>query len=125
MKSITSGEQITNSYIDLGNNKLERKKALSQILEDCHCDRCRLDLDKDWDYEEFRKLLHHNLAHFVTIDDHLMSHMSAGYVIDNKFIKFLRLIYGENNPQSIDSLVFHLLRLPLKANQPFDTHPLV
>ena len=107
MKQITSGEVITQAIAAIDHNKTVRKLLIqSKGLPDCQCDKCRLNLDEDLDYEEYHKLMTKFFSNMVAI-----THESTGpvvnkdYQIDWHLIMYLRAIYGEYKPRMSQLLI--------------------
>ncbi|CAG2103048.1 unnamed protein product, partial [Medioppia subpectinata] len=105
MTSIAIGEEITISSIPLHMNRIERQRILNFALIVCHCDKCRLHLDKDIDYQEFWELLRKHEKQWKTYKALNFVHMNFNYEMDSNFMAYLESIYGEFHP----SVTFFLL----------------
>ena len=108
IKSIASGDEITASLINLAQNKTGRHKQLSikTLHSVCECDKCRLNLDKDMDYEEHEKRFNKHLHHSSFIGrPSIATVYNRKYAIDWRLIKDLRDIYGEYHPMTTECLL--------------------
>ena len=105
MESIDSGKELTAAFIDLKQNKCGRRHEMRHLLiNDCQCDKCRLNLDKDFDYSRLKDIITNQPARnlmpgtkpwFNWVNDN-------HYYMDIEMIDGLRQIFGEYNPDSTE-----------------------
>ncbi|CAG2103049.1 unnamed protein product [Medioppia subpectinata] len=104
MKSIAVGEELTRTWIPLHWNRDKRRQLLSESHSVCNCDKCRLHLDKDMDYEEFGELLKKHTflwngfrfgfqRQYQAFDS-----VNLSFEMDSNFIEYLEAMYGEFHP---------------------------
>ena len=111
MKDINSGEEITSSFVDLKQNKSERNKDRKrQLLEECNCDKCRLNLDKDFDYSRFEDLWYIHRRQWMSMGVIQLNYLTnRNYIMNIDLIADLRQIYGENHPYLSEVLVLSFI----------------
>ena len=102
MKGIPSGQPLTQNIIILANKKRKRQEQLKQLgLPVCQCDRCRLDLDKDIDYDEYKKISEETESYISILRESTLESVLFGgdndFQIDWHLFLYLRYIYGENS----------------------------
>ena len=95
MKPIAKGETITLGMVELEANRAERRAEMMLLeMPLCQCLRCRLQLDKDIDYEEFHSLK-------LLFETQLMARsvINKDYIIDWQLILYFKSIFGEYHPR--------------------------
>ena len=111
MKDIESGEEFTTAFVDLEQNKSDRNKNLSLLLiKECNCDKCRLNLDKDFDYRGFGAIISIHAKHWSSMGLLPLNYFkSRNYFMDKDFMADFRQIYGENDPLMAEMLVLSFI----------------
>ena len=111
MKAISVGEEITEAFADLGQNRSKRYKQLADShYTPCECDKCRLHLDKHIDYEEFGRLSAMNDYHVSLVGNNSMAAQhNTHYRINDRLVQYLHQIYGENDVFNSEKLVLSFM----------------
>ena len=80
-----------------------------QKIPKCQCPRCRLDLGKDLDYEEYKFLESYHSKHFLANEQPLLggSLINREFKINRRFINYLKLFYGEYHTFPARALVMN------------------
>ena len=115
MKSIDPGMEMTVALVSLAQNRADRQNDLRRkLLKICECDKCRRNLDKNFDYKRFDAILNRNLRNWMVMDNPLVSSLvSKHYSIDWELIEGLRQIYGKYNPYSSELMALSFVCLAL------------
>ncbi|XP_054159974.1 histone-lysine N-methyltransferase SMYD3-like [Oppia nitens] len=107
IKDIAIGEEITRSRISINQNKKKRKKQLMDNFGyDCECHKCRLNLDKDIDYNKYDEMHDKHVNLWETISDSRIARLvHRNYEMDTQFMVQLQLIFGEYHPYITSTIV--------------------
>ena len=102
-KSIAKGETITLCFVDMEANRDERREEMfaKDILPPtlCQCDRCRLHLDKDLDYEEYGSLMRSYYETMKTPNKSCARNaINKEFTIDWQLILYMKYIFGDYHP---------------------------
>ena len=111
MKDIESGEELTTAFVALCQNKWQRNKALRRkSTKECNCDKCRLNLDKDFDYIEFEAIMTTHMRKWRIMGFPLLNYVvNRNYLLDINLMENLRRIYGPLYPYSSELIVLSFI----------------
>ena len=104
---IAKGETITMSFIDIQANRAERQAEMRLMqMPLCQCLRCRLHLDKDFDYEEYNSLRRQlNLELMAPKISKGRIATKNEFTIDWQLILCIKYIVGDYHPGLVHTLV--------------------
>lgn len=119
MKPIAANDKLTITFTDLKLNKFERQKDLRQRFGIvCDCDKCRLNLDKDIDYDLLYSMLDEGQVNYLMVADQVESRSSSllplkfhgiDYEMNYNLILIMKAVYGQYFPFISQSMVFNFI----------------